>query len=89
MDKHVGDSDEANKDGSNAHMECIRVEESRSPPKSVHNSRKRKSEGGTSSDGKRQELLNWSSRDEEVHQALAIIRMREQAKQQPSLTKKV
>ncbi|KAJ8445768.1 hypothetical protein Cgig2_026095 [Carnegiea gigantea] len=89
IDKHVGDTDKANEDGSDAHMECLRAEESRSPPKSVHSSRTRKSEGGTSSDGKRQELLNWSSRDEEVHQALAIIRMREEAKQQPSLTKQI
>ncbi|KAJ8437656.1 hypothetical protein Cgig2_028594 [Carnegiea gigantea] len=60
MDEHVGDSDKANEDASDADMECLRAEESRSPPKSVHNSRKRKSEGGTSSDGKRQELINWS-----------------------------
>ncbi|KAJ8445649.1 hypothetical protein Cgig2_009050 [Carnegiea gigantea] len=87
MDEHVGDSDEANEDGSDVDIECLCAEESRSPPKSVHSSHKRKSEGGTSSDGKRQELLNWSSRDEEVHQLLAILRMREEAKQQPSLTK--
>ncbi|KAJ8444375.1 hypothetical protein Cgig2_026579 [Carnegiea gigantea] len=66
MDEHVGDSDEANEDGSDARMKCLRVEESRSPPKSVHSSCKRKSEGGTSSDSKRQELLNWSSRDERM-----------------------
>lgn len=48
-----------------------------------------KSEGGTSSDDKKQKLLNWSSRDEEVPQALAIIRMREEAKQQSSLMKQV
>ncbi|KAJ8449588.1 hypothetical protein Cgig2_005610 [Carnegiea gigantea] len=89
MDEHIGDTDEANEDGSDAGMECLPAEEGQSPPKSVHSSRKRKSEGGTSSDGKRQELLNWSSRDKEVHQALAIIRMREEAKQQPSLTKQV
>ncbi|KAJ8432499.1 hypothetical protein Cgig2_003576 [Carnegiea gigantea] len=89
MDEHISDSDKANEDGSDAHMECLRVKESRSPPISVHSSRKRKSEGRTSSDGKRQELVNWSSRDEEVHQALAIICMREEAKQQPSLMKQV
>ena len=89
MDEHIGDSDKANEGGSDAHMECLPAEESQSPPKSVRSSRKRKSEGGTSSDGKRQELLNWSSRDEEVHQALAILRMKKEAKQQPSLTKYV
>ncbi|KAJ8438634.1 LOW QUALITY PROTEIN: hypothetical protein Cgig2_016380 [Carnegiea gigantea] len=62
---------------------------SRSPPKTVHSSRKRKSEGGTSGDGKRQALLNWSAREEEVNQALAFLRMREKGKQQPSLTKQV
>ncbi|KAJ8431884.1 LOW QUALITY PROTEIN: hypothetical protein Cgig2_001576 [Carnegiea gigantea] len=66
MDEHVGDSDEAN-EGSNAHTECLRAEESRSPPKSVHNSRK----------------------DKEVPQALAIIHMRDEAKQQLSLTKQL
>ncbi|KAJ8431551.1 LOW QUALITY PROTEIN: hypothetical protein Cgig2_029580 [Carnegiea gigantea] len=71
MDEHTGDSDEANEDGSDAHMECLLAEESQSPPKSVHNSRKRKSE------------------DKEVHQALAIIHMRKEAKQQPFLTKQL
>ncbi|KAJ8434238.1 hypothetical protein Cgig2_031902 [Carnegiea gigantea] len=42
-----------------------------------------------SSDGKRQELLNWSAREEEVNQAFAFLRMREKGKQQPSLTKQV
>lgn len=87
MDEHAGDSDEANEDGSNVDIECLVAEESRFPPRSVHSSRKRKSEGGISSDNKRQELLDWSSRDEEVRQALAILRMREEAKRQPSLTK--
>ncbi|KAJ8448934.1 hypothetical protein Cgig2_030790 [Carnegiea gigantea] len=85
MDEHIGDSDEVNEDGSDAHMECLRLEESQSPPKSVHGSCKRKSEGGTSSAANGKSFLT----DEEVHQALAIIRMREEAKQQPSLTKQV
>ncbi|KAJ8420505.1 LOW QUALITY PROTEIN: hypothetical protein Cgig2_015269 [Carnegiea gigantea] len=89
MGEHICDSDEANEDGSDAHMEWLPAEESQASPKSVHSSHKQKSEGGTSSDGKRQELLNWSSRYEEVHQALAIIHMREEAKQQPSLTKQM
>ncbi|KAJ8441444.1 hypothetical protein Cgig2_023630 [Carnegiea gigantea] len=80
MEKHKGDSDETNEDGSDADIECLGVEEIRSPPRIVHSSCKRKSEGGTSSDDKRQELLNWSSRDEEVHQALAILRMREESR---------
>ena len=87
--EHVGDSDDTNKDGSQDGMECVRAEESRSPPKTDHSSRKRKSEGGTSSDGKRQALMSWSSREDEVNQALAFLRMREKAKQQPSLTKQV
>ncbi|KAJ8431069.1 hypothetical protein Cgig2_017065 [Carnegiea gigantea] len=69
--EHVGDSDETNEDGSNDNVECLRAEESRS---------KRKSEGRTSSDGKRQALLNWSVREEEVNQALAFLHMREEAK---------
>jgi len=87
--EHVGDSDETNEGGSDDDVECLRAEESRSPPKTVHSSRKRKSEGGTSSDGKRQALMNWSVREEEVNQALAFFRMRENGKQQPSLTKQV
>ena len=87
--EHVGGSDETNEGESDDDIECLRAEESRSPPKTVHSSRKRKSEGGTSSDGKRQALLSWSSREEEVNQALAFLRMREKGKQQPSLTKQV
>ena len=85
--EHVGDSDETNEGGSDDDVECLCAEESRSPPKAVHSSRKRKSEGGTSSDGNRQALMNWSAREEEVNQALAFLRMREKGKQQPSLTK--
>jgi len=87
--EHVGDSDETNEGGSDDDIECFRAEESQSPPKTVHSSRKRKNEGGTSSGGKRQALLSWSSREEEVNQALAFLRMREKGKQQPSLTKQV
>ncbi|KAJ8423138.1 hypothetical protein Cgig2_016491 [Carnegiea gigantea] len=87
--EHVGDSDETNEDGSDDDIECFRAEESRSPPKTVHSSHKRKSEGGTSSDGKRQALLNWSAREEEVNQAFAFLRITEKGKQQPSLTKQV
>ncbi|KAJ8421846.1 hypothetical protein Cgig2_021711 [Carnegiea gigantea] len=83
MEEHVGDSDEANEDGSDVEIKCLGVEESRSPPKSVHISR------GNSSDRKRQELLDWSSRDEEVQQALAILCMRDESRQQPSLIKQV
>ncbi|KAJ8436662.1 hypothetical protein Cgig2_006372 [Carnegiea gigantea] len=86
-DMDEGHSDEANEDGLDADIERLGAEESRSPPKSVHSSRRRKSEGGTSSDGKRKELLDWL--DEDVHQALAILRMREEAKQQLSLIKQV
>ncbi|KAJ8443576.1 LOW QUALITY PROTEIN: hypothetical protein Cgig2_020663 [Carnegiea gigantea] len=61
--EHVGDSDEMNEDGSDDDIRCLRAEESRSPPKTVHSSRKRKSEGRTSCNGKRQALLNWSARE--------------------------
>ncbi|KAJ8438085.1 hypothetical protein Cgig2_025490 [Carnegiea gigantea] len=57
------------------------------PGKTFFSPSKRKSEGGTSSYGKRQELLDWSSRDKEVHQALTILRIREETKQRPFLTK--
>jgi len=76
MDEHVGHSDEANEGGFDTDIELLGAKESRSPPKSVHSSRRRKSEGGTSTDGKRKELL-------------AILRMREEAKQQLFLIKQV
>ncbi|KAJ8423044.1 hypothetical protein Cgig2_021863 [Carnegiea gigantea] len=65
MDEHVGDSDEANEDGSDADIECLGVEESRSPPKSVHNSRKQKSEGETSSDGKQMDEKDCTMDEED------------------------
>ncbi|KAJ8445669.1 LOW QUALITY PROTEIN: hypothetical protein Cgig2_007145 [Carnegiea gigantea] len=83
---HGSDSDEANKDGSDVDIKCLGAEESRSPLKSVHSSR---NESGASSNGKRQELLDWSSRNEKVHQSLAILHMREESRQQPSLIKQV
>lgn len=42
MDEHIGDSEKANEDGSDVDIECLRAEESRSPPKSLHNSHKQK-----------------------------------------------
>ncbi|KAJ8419561.1 LOW QUALITY PROTEIN: hypothetical protein Cgig2_018119 [Carnegiea gigantea] len=83
---HGSDSDEANKDGSDVDIKCLGAEESRSPLKSVHSSH---NESGASSNGKRQELLDWSSRNEKVHQSLAILHMREESRQQPSLIKQV
>ena len=53
IEEHVGDSDKANEDDSGADIKYLGVEESRSPPKSVHNSREQKSEGVTSSDSKK------------------------------------
>ncbi|KAJ8445670.1 LOW QUALITY PROTEIN: hypothetical protein Cgig2_007146 [Carnegiea gigantea] len=76
----ICDSDKANEDGSDVDIKCLGAEETLSQPKN---------EGGASNDGKRQELLDWSSRNEEVHRSLAILHMREESRQHPSLIKQV
>lgn len=78
LEEHMGDSDEANEDVPNEEVQFIGAAESRSSPRSVHTiSRKRRSEGGTSSDSRRQmrELLDLLERDAQVQ-----IRMKKEAR---------
>ena len=86
--EHVGDSDDGDSGGTPDQSEDIAPAESHSPPKTVSCGRKRKSSGGMSSDGKRQMLGDWEAKDE-VNRALDVLRMREEARQGPTLFKRV
>jgi len=89
VEEHMGDSEEGNNGGFASEVQCISATESHSPPKSVHSSRKRKGGGGNSIYGKRQELIDWVLRDDEINRALDILCMREDARQGPLLYKQV
>ena len=80
LEEHVGDSDEAEDDELNEQREVSAGAESRSPPRTTQtNFRKRRSEGGSSGDRRRlrEEL------DSEVHNALALMRVRVEARLHP------
>jgi len=81
--EHVGDSDETNKGGSDDDLECLRAEESRSPPKSVHSFASEKVKAGLPA------MANSISERRGGQPSPCFFRMREKGKQQPSLTKQV
>jgi len=78
--EHVGDSDDGDSGGTPDDVDLIQPAESRSPPKTMSCSRKRKSGGGMSSGSKRQAGGGISGMEEEVSNALHILRMREEAR---------
>ena len=87
--EHVGDTDDGDGGGAPDDVEFIPPAESRSPLKTMSCGMKRKSGGAMSSEGKRQACGGCSVMDEEVSNALNILRMREEARQGPSLSQQV
>ncbi|KAJ8430898.1 hypothetical protein Cgig2_003891 [Carnegiea gigantea] len=87
LEEHVGDSDEAEDDEHKEQTELSAGAENRSPPRTTQtNSRKRRSEGGSSGDRRRlrEEL------DSEVHNAFALMRVSVEARlNPPSIYEKV
>ncbi|KAJ8431350.1 hypothetical protein Cgig2_002073 [Carnegiea gigantea] len=78
-------SDEANRDDSIDQVQLTAGKESRSPSRSVHtNTRKRRIEGGSSSDRRRlrQEFVDLSVRDAQIQNALNVLRLRNEARVQ-------
>jgi len=86
---HVGDSDDGDSGGTPDDVDFIPPVESRSPSKTMSCGRKRKSVGGMSSGSKRQACGGSSTMEEEVSNALHILRMREEARQGPLLSQLV
>ena len=73
LEEHVGDSDEAEDDEYNEQTEVSAGAESRSPPRTIQtNTRKRRSEGGSSGD--RRPMSH--ELDAKVHNALALMRLK-------------
>jgi len=87
--EHVGDSDDGDSGGTPTDVDLIEPAESRSPPKTMSCGRKRKSGGGMSSGSKRQAGGGVSGMEEEVSNALHILRMREETRRNPTLSQQV